>query len=81
MEGVAYLLAVNMPAGILTTDNLEVLVDDKNLIVVETYLLMKPGGWDFVVEKKKFFICKVWNLVCYVLTYNNKPTKTALAIM
>ncbi len=52
MEGVVYLLAVDVLAGVLAADKLEMLVDDKDLIVVETYLLMKPGGWDFVVVKK-----------------------------
>ncbi len=51
MEGVAYLLAVDLPAGGLAADKLEVPVD-KNLIVVETYPLIKPGEWEFVVKKK-----------------------------
>ncbi len=51
MEGVAYLLVVDVPIGVLAADKLEVPVD-KNLVVVETYPLIKPDGWDFVVEKK-----------------------------
>ncbi len=43
MEWVAYWLAVDVPAGILAADKLEEPVD-KDLIVVETYPLMKPGG-------------------------------------
>ncbi len=51
MKGVAYLLAVDVPARVLAADKLEVPVD-KDPGVVQTYPLMKPGGWDFVVEKK-----------------------------
>ncbi len=51
IKGVAYLLVVNVPAGILAANKLEVLVD-KDLIVVKTYLLIKPGRWDFNIEKK-----------------------------
>ncbi len=54
MGGIAYLLAINMPIGILAVDKLEVPVD-KNLVIVETYLLMKPDRWDFVIKKKKTF--------------------------
>ncbi len=43
MEGVTYLLAVDVPADVLAVDKLEVPVD-KNLVVVETYPLMKPSG-------------------------------------
>ncbi len=51
MEGLAYFIVVDMPVCILVIDKWEVLVD-KDLVVVETYLLMKPGGWDFVIKKK-----------------------------
>ncbi len=51
MEGIVYLLVVDVPASVLATDKLEVLIY-KDLIIVETYPLMKSGGWDFLIEKK-----------------------------
>lgn len=51
IEGIAYLLAVDMPANVLRVEKLEMPVD-KNLVNVETYLLKKLGRWDFVDENK-----------------------------
>ncbi len=50
MEGVAYLLIVDVPVDILAANKLEMPVD-KNLVIVEIYPLMKPTGWDFIVKK------------------------------
>lgn len=33
-----------MQAGILAIDNLKMLVDNKDLIIIETYRLIKRGG-------------------------------------
>lgn len=51
IEGIVYLLIVDMLVGLLVADKLEILVD-KNLVIVETYSLMKTSRWDFVIKKK-----------------------------
>lgn len=81
MEKVAYLLVIDEPTGVLAADKLNVPVD-KDLVVVETYLLMKASRWDFVVEKKCKMLFVKYRILCvYVLKGNNRPTKRALTIM
>ena len=44
MEGVAYLLAIDVSADVLAADKWELPIDDKDLVVVEMYLIIKSVG-------------------------------------
>ena len=51
LKAIAYLPIINVPTCVLAVEKLDMPVD-KNLVIVEMYPSMKPGRWDFIVEKK-----------------------------